>query len=93
LYRALLSLRRARPALAIGGYAELDTGARVLGYAREHAGARDIVLLNLGSDRERLTWPGLAGSSVLVSTHVNRGGGVFDGVLEPDEGVVLGTLK
>ena len=93
LYRALLSLRRARPSLSLGSYAELDTGARVLGYARELHGVRDVVLLNIGSEHERITLPGLASASVLISTHLNRSDRVFDGALLPDEALVLDTSR
>ena len=91
LYRALLALRRARPSLSLGSYAELDTGETVLGYARELGGVRDVVLLNIGSERQPITLPGLASARVLISTHLNRNGSVFDGALGPDEALVLDT--
>ena len=91
LYRSLLALRRARPTLSLGSYAELDSGASVLGYVRARDGMRDVVLLNLGARRERVSMPELAGQKLLLSTHVDRSGGAFDGTLEPDEAVVLGT--
>ena len=86
-----MALRRARPTLSLGSYAELDSGASVLGYVRARDGMRDVVLLNLGARRERVSMPELAGQKLLLSTHVDRSGGAFDGTLEPDEAVVLGT--
>jgi alpha-glucosidase len=89
LYRALLALRRARPALCIGGYRALDAGARVLGYERVHEAQRDGVLLNLGGAAEAVQCPGLERARVLLSTHRARDGSLFDGHLAPDEAVVL----
>jgi alpha-glucosidase len=69
LYRDLLALRRARPTLSLGSYASFDAGDEVLGYVRSHGTDRDIVLLNVGSRRERLTLPPDVGAArVLLST-------------------------
>jgi len=65
----------------------------VLGYVREHATLRDVVLLNIGAAREPVALPDLVGTPIVASTHVNHVGGAFAGVLEPDEAVVLGPAR
>jgi alpha-glucosidase len=89
LYRALLSLRRSRATLAVGAYQSLETGPRVLGYVRSSGGERDAVLLNLGASSERVAASELERARVLLSTHTPAAGDVFNGVLQPNEGVVL----
>jgi glycosidase len=51
LYRRLLVVRRAHPALAIGDFALLDAEGDVLAYERRHGAERLIVALNLGDIR------------------------------------------
>ncbi len=80
LYRTLLALRRAEPALAVGDIADVRAEGDVLGYARRHAGRRLRVLLNLGQASHTLP-----AGEVLLSTLTARN----DGVLRPDEGVVI----
>jgi alpha-glucosidase len=89
LYRGLLSLRRARATLHIGDYASLDTPPAVLGYVRSSGGERDAVLLNLGASSERVALPEIEQARVLLSTHTLGVGSEFNGVLQPDEAVVL----
>ncbi len=48
LYRRLLAVRRAHPALSIGDITLLDTDGDVLAYERRHGAERLIVALNLG---------------------------------------------
>ena len=72
LYRRLLALRRAEPALAIGDYRTLSTGDGVLVFERTHAGRRLVVVLNLSGEGRDL--PAAAGvavgrSRVLAGTH------------------------
>jgi alpha-glucosidase len=93
LYRALLALRRSRPALAIGNYQALDAGPRVLGYVRSHGAQRDAVLLNLGGEAEMVALSGLDRVRILLSTHPVRGGAPFDGRLAANEAVVLGLSE
>ena len=50
LYRRLLALRRAEPALSVGSYAPVETAGDLLAYVREHAGRRFFVALNLGHE-------------------------------------------
>ncbi|MEB2343786.1 MAG: alpha-amylase family glycosyl hydrolase [Deltaproteobacteria bacterium] len=48
LYRDLLALRRAHPALQRGRFRALDAPAGVFAYEREHEGERAVVALNFG---------------------------------------------
>ena len=45
-YRALLTLRRAEPALHAGSYRSIDAAPDVFAYIREHAGRRLLIALN-----------------------------------------------
>ncbi len=70
LYRRLLELRRAEPALAVGSYAPVPAAGPILAYVREHLGRRLAVVLNLESEPAR--WPvpeELTGARPLLSTH------------------------
>lgn len=89
LYRALLSLRRARPALCLGTYRPLETGPHVLGYERVHGVQRDAVLLNLSDENQRVALVEGDDARVLLSTHPGRFGGRFGARLDPNEAVVL----
>jgi len=55
LHRALLTLRRAHPALAVGAMRMLDASGDVLAYERSEGGERIVVLLNLGSAEQSVT--------------------------------------
>ena len=48
LYRRLLALRRAEPALAIGDYGDIESAGDVLSYERRVPGRRLRICLNLG---------------------------------------------
>ncbi len=88
LYRALLALRRAEPALSVGSHVPVE-GAEdgVLAYERRGgaAGRRLLVALNLGG-QERGLPAGAASGRVLLSTRMDGGASR----LRPDEGVVIG---
>ncbi|HVE79059.1 MAG TPA: alpha-amylase family glycosyl hydrolase [Gemmatimonadaceae bacterium] len=90
LYRRLIELRRAEPALSVGSYAALEASGDVLAYARR-AGQRAIVVaLNLGPERAELAAIGRRGR-ILLSTSPDR---PLEGVegrvtLGGDEGVVI----
>jgi alpha-glucosidase len=88
LYRALLALRRERATLSSGTYRALAAGPHVLGYVREHDGASDAVLLNLGAQPTSLP-AALGPARVLLSTHPGRVGTQFEGHLAPHEALVL----
>jgi len=93
LYRQLIALRRAQPALNRGDYEALECEGDVLAYARRFEAQRVVVLLNFGAG-EAAWGPTLlpAGSIVLASTHPKRAGSVENAplVLAPYEGVVIG---
>ena len=57
LYRRLLAVRRAHPALSIGDITLLDTEGDVLAYERRHGAERLIVALNLGGRSHHLALP------------------------------------
>ena len=82
LYRHLLALRRATPALSLGDLALLDAPPGVLGYDRVHAGERVRVLLNLTGEAMALPWTGTVLASTLAGTADPAG-------LRADEGLIL----
>jgi alpha-glucosidase len=83
LYRALLRLRRAEPALSIGDIELVASKADVLAYYRRHGDRRLLVALNLTSRRQEAPLP--PGELLLSTTEL----GSFDGSLRADEGVIL----
>jgi alpha-glucosidase len=88
LYRALLALRRAEPALSVGSYAPVEGAAEdVLAFQRrdEATDRRLLVALNLGGQEREL--PSAASGRVLLSTRMDGGAAPR---LRPDEGVVVG---
>ena len=84
LYRALLALRRATPALRHGGYRSLDAGPDVFAYVREHDGRQVLVALNFAPFARPLP-EAARGAAVLLSTHSDPPAGELAG----DEGRVL----
>jgi len=91
LYRRLLAVRRAQPALAIGDFALLDSEGDVLAYERRHGAERLIVALNLGTHSQRLELPDWASDCrVLLSTVADTalaGNGAV--LLRANEGLIL----
>jgi alpha-glucosidase len=103
LYRRLIALRRAEPALHAGTWEALEVGGdmgadmeiEVLAYARTFAQRRLVVLLNFADAPREIASAALGATSnaevgVLASTHQRREGlppGVVS--LRPLEGVVL----
>jgi alpha-glucosidase len=91
--RALLALRRATPALAVGTYRSLPSGdAAVFAYMREAGPDRLLIVLNLSHDLRRvaLAPPGRP-APLLLSTLADRSGTVDLAALDlrPDEGIVV----
>ena len=84
LTRALTALRRERAALRRGAYEAVEAQGEVLVVRRAAGDDRLMIALNLGGEEARVD----ARGAVLVSTH-RDGPRPFDGVLRPDEGVVL----
>ncbi len=93
LYRALIELRRAVPALAVGSYQRLLVDDHVLVYARlGEDGPRAIVALNFSATPRDLLLAELGPRSELrLSTHLDRSETIVDGRLRlrANEGVVL----
>ena len=88
LYKALLTLRHAHPALIEGALRAVDVEGPVLRYERGTGVRRLAVILNLGASEQPLrTAPGL----VLLSTHLDRAGERpgAGASLRADEGVVI----
>jgi oligo-1,6-glucosidase/alpha-glucosidase len=85
LYRNLLHLRRAEPALSIGSIQLDQASEHVLAYQRRHGKSRIQILLNL-SGTERQIPAGLDSGELLLST---LGTPPPVGWLRPDEGVIL----
>jgi alpha-glucosidase len=90
LYRALLRLRRAEPALSIGSYVPVAATDRVLAYERRHRGRRLLVALNMSGEPVELP---TEAATILLSTTLEQGRAATSGqlLLRPDEGCI-GTL-
>jgi alpha-glucosidase len=92
LYRDLLSLRRARPALTHGAYVPAPCSGRLLVYERREGNERLVVVLNLTGAPE--TWA-LAGALPVLSTlgpdrvEALNGGGE----IAAHEGVIFGVAS
>jgi alpha-glucosidase len=84
LYRALIALRRAEPALREGTYRSLDAAPDVFAFVREHDGRRLLVALNF-SPFPRPLPAHAVGGRLLLSTHREPSGAE----LRPDEGRVV----
>lgn len=90
LYRRLLALRRATPALHSGAYRPVDTAeANVYVYRREHPAGDYLVALNFSAQAVRLSLGGQG--EVVLSTYLDRSGPEgLDGLeLRADEGIVV----
>jgi alpha-glucosidase len=91
LYRALLALRRAEPALSIGDYAPVSAGEQMLAFERRHGSRRLLVMLNLTGRTARQEAPPVR---ILLSTGARRTGEAISGTLriEANEGLVAERL-
>ncbi|HEV2147995.1 MAG TPA: alpha-amylase family glycosyl hydrolase [Longimicrobiaceae bacterium] len=93
LYRHLVRLRRAEPALHRGPYTPVPAaGENTLGYVREWQDRRFLVALNFGEGAARFRPErGTVQGRVVLSTRLDREGEAVDGGLElrGDEGVVV----
>lgn len=89
LYRALIRLRRAEPALSVGDYRPRSAGENILSYERHHQGRRFLVALNMSGESRSLN--GLPAGRLLVSTALDRWDEpVSDALaLRADEGCVI----
>ena len=92
LYRRLLALRRATPALQEGRYLPIEAGdEQIFTYLRQHAAQRLLVALNFGAKPSRLTLPGHVAGRLLLSTELDREGDAFvpGYELRGDEGIIV----
>ena len=91
LYRRLIDLRRAEPALEVGRFEALETGSDVLAYVRAaREGERSfLVALNLGGQPQRVAVP--REGALALSTHLDRAQERVGATLElrPHEGVIV----
>ena len=90
LYKALLDLRRAEPALSAGTCVPVSARDDVLVYERRHDATRIVVALNMAGATRKLDQVH-DGKRVLLSTYRQRTLGSFvdDLTLQPAEGVIL----
>lgn len=87
LYRHLLALRRGHEALSIGAFRLHASSPDVLQYARREGDEQFVIALNFSTAPREITLPpGIERGVLVLSTH---GRTIFDGSLQPDEGVIL----
>ena len=92
LYKRLIGLRQSCPPLGAGDYDPIAAQGDLLIYRREAAGKAVIVALNLGADPVAVTTSAIKfGSTILLSTFLDREGERIEGVLDlrGNEGVVV----
>jgi alpha-glucosidase len=88
LYRTLLTLRRAEPALSVGTYVPVSATERVLAYERRQGETRLLIALNFSGDKQPLDRSGEG--EVLLSTHLDTGPGQpAPRTLRANEGVAI----
>jgi alpha-glucosidase len=91
LYRRLLWLRRAEPALQYGDYTPLPAEGDVLAYVRGPAPGQFLVVLNLGPEPVEYRPPTERPGQVVISTHPDRDGQAISGPvsLRGDEALII----
>lgn len=96
-YRALTGLRQSEPALTIGAYQSVEVGSpEIFVYLRSHAETRLLIVLNFGSEPQRLDFSSLgAPAELLLSTRISPPHKVSlaDLRLSQNEGLILRLLK
>jgi alpha-glucosidase len=87
LYRALLRLRRAEPALSVGDYAPFAATDEILAYERRLGSRRLLIILNLTNRSAQIAAPSCR---VLLSTGSRHSGAEMSGsiLIDPHEGLV-----
>ena len=91
LYRRLLALRRAHPALHAGTMTLLETPLPVVAWLREEDDERFLTLLNLSGEAHLVSHPALGEGEIVLSTALDRAG-VADLAaltLRPNEGLLV----
>jgi alpha-glucosidase len=91
LYRRLIDLRCADPALHVGSYAPIVATGDLLAYIRAGGGRRLLVALNLGGQPATLAAGSWGSGQVVLSTNLDRAGEQVSGnlALRGDEGVIV----
>ena len=92
LYRRLIALRRAEPALSVGSYESLSLDPECLAYGRSYGEERFVILLNFSDATREVVIPeGSGPARILLSSAVGRASHVVDGTLSlaAAEAVVL----
>jgi alpha-glucosidase len=89
LYRALIQVRRAEPALSVGAYVPVAADENLLSYERQHGDRRLLVVLNMSGVSQTL--PRLGSGRVLVSTFLDRSSDQVRQALDlrPGEGCII----
>ena len=92
LYRRLIELRRAEPALSVGDYAALPASDDLVAYMRKGGRRRLLIVLNFGARPRKFDLNELEAQAVLLlSTHLDREQEKLGDELplRPDEGVIV----
>jgi alpha-glucosidase len=90
LYKTLLKLRRATPALNVGSYKQVAATDEVLAFIREVEGQKFFVALNFTDKTSKLTLGDLVGHVAFTSMMDQVGQSVAGNLeLRPNEGVVV----
>ena len=93
LYRRLIALRRASPALTHGAYRAVSVDEDVLCYERAQADQRLLVALNFGGRPRKVSLPSWAGQEILLSTDTQGVELAAPFVLRPHEGAIVGDAS
>ncbi len=88
LYRALIALRNANPALNTGQLERVASNGQILSYQRFDAQQRFAILLNFNETAHEVATPT---GQILVSTHMDRSGEAAEDrlTLRPFEGIIV----
>jgi alpha-glucosidase len=92
LYRRLIRMRKASPALLSGRYHAVDNVPEgCFAYLREHVEQRMLVALNFSAQERRVALPRLGRGKIVISTHLDRKEAVnlAEFILRDNEGVVV----
>ncbi len=92
LHRRLIALRRAHPALAVGGVRVLAVAGDVLVYERSEGDDRIVVALNFAATPGAVECADIAGGRVLLAAKSARDGEILDArlTLAGDDALVIG---
>lgn len=91
LYRRLIELRDAEPALSVGSYTPVSADGSLLAWVREHEGKRFLVVVSLGTESHGFDPPNGIAGKIVVCTDVEREGQPVRGALDvgANQGLVI----